>query len=122
MTATNWQIPLLALGNPRDSDLQRRLTGLLAAAGRSKAAHLYEEQIRQLGPVGAVPLLAFVRSEESIKDRDLRYRSMTLAADMASLASLQDLEELLHDNDPYIRRLSLKVLTRLQPDRDFSGR
>jgi hypothetical protein len=65
MMATNWQLPLLVLRHPLDPELQERMTALLAMIGESKASYLYEEQIRQLGPAGAIPLLAFVQSPDS---------------------------------------------------------
>lgn len=119
MLATNWQLPLLVLGNPHDSELQDRLTGILATIGQSKVSYLYEDQIRQLGPPGAIPLLAFVRSPDSLKKPDLRIRAMGLAAELASESSLADLEQLLRDQDPVIQKMAARTIRRLQPDRVF---
>ncbi|MDB5348685.1 MAG: hypothetical protein JWP89_7062 [Schlesneria sp.] len=118
--ATGWQLPLLVLRPPQDSELRDRLTSVLALIGRSKASFLYENQIRGLGPSGVVPLLAYVRSKESVSQPDLRLRAMEMIAEMATAASIDDLKALLLDSDPRIRKLSGQALTRLQPGRTFS--
>jgi hypothetical protein len=118
--ATGWQLPLLVLRPPQDSELRSRLTSVLALIGRSKASFLYEDQIRGLGPSGVVPLLAYVRSKESISQPELRLRAMEMIAEMATAASIDDLNALLQDDDPRIRKLSGQALTRLQPGRTFS--
>ncbi|MBS0204601.1 MAG: zf-HC2 domain-containing protein [Planctomycetes bacterium] len=115
--ATQWQLPLLLLHNPHDLDLQHRMTAMLAKVGQSKVAHLYEDQIRQLGPAGAIPLLAYVRSDQSRLDPPLRARAMNLVAEMATNDSVAALEELRHDDDPIIARMATRALNRLQPER-----
>jgi hypothetical protein len=117
---TGWQLPLLVLRPPQDSELRDRLTSVLALIGRSKASFLYEDQIRGLGPSGVVPLLAYVRSKESASQPELRLRAMEMIAEMATSASINDLNALLQDEDPRIRKLSGLALTRLQPGRTFS--
>lgn len=118
--ATGWQLPLLVLRPPQDSELRDRLTRVLALIGRSKASFLYEDQIRALGPNGVAPLLAYVRSDESISQPDLRLRAMEMISEMATSASIDDLNILFRDEDPRIRKLSGRALTRLQPGRRFS--
>lgn len=120
LDATNWQLPLLVLRPPNDFELQSRLTSTLAVIGRSKASFLYEEQIRALGPAGVVPLLAYVQSKESITQPDLRRRAMEMIAQMATLDSVKELNSLLRDDDPIVRKLSMQALLRLQPTRTFS--
>jgi hypothetical protein len=120
VVATGWQLPLLVLRPPQDSELRDRLTGMLALIGRSKASFLYENQIRGLGPSGVVPLLAYVRSKESVSQPDLRLRAMEMVAEMATTASIEDLNALLQDEDPQIQKLSSQALTRLRPGRTFS--
>lgn len=117
LQATGWQLPLLLLRSPHDSELQDRLTSMLSLVGETKAAYLYEEQIRELGPPGAVPLLAYIRSPESRSKPELRLRAMRLAAELAARSSLADLEGLLNDGDPVIRQLAARAIVRLQPDR-----
>ncbi len=117
--ATGWQLPLLVLRPAQDSELRDRLTSVLALIGRSKASFLYEDQIRGLGPSGVVPLLAYVRSTDSVSQPELRLRAMEMIAEMATSASIDDLHALLQDGDPRIRTLSGQALTRLQPGRTF---
>jgi len=117
LEAISWQLPLLILRSPGDQELRQRLTQLLAAAGRTKMAYLYEDQIRQLGAKGTLPLLAFVRSPESLEEPDLRFRAMRIIADLAPRESMPDLEALLKDNDPAVQQLSSRALQRLNHDR-----
>lgn len=121
VVATGWQLPLLVLRPPQDSELRDRLTSVLALIGRSKASFLYENQIRRLGPSGVVPLLAYVQSKDSISQPELRLRAMQMIAEMATSASVDDLNVLLQDEDPQIRRLSIMALARLQPKRILPG-
>jgi len=114
LAATGWQLPLLALREPLDGELQQRLQQVLALVGRSKMAFLYEEQIRQLGPSGLLPLLAFVRSPESRENSELRVRAMSYAAEMATEAALPLFEALRHDDDPVIKKLANQAIARLQ--------
>ena len=113
--ATQWQLPLLVLHNPHDLDLQHRITAMLARVGQSKMAYMYENQIRKLGPAGAIPLLAYVRSPESRQDPPLRVRAMGLVTEMATTDAVISLEELVQDEDPIIAKLAARALTRLQP-------
>lgn len=116
--ATTWQLPLLALREPLDVELQQRLQGILAIVGRSKAAYFYEDQIRQLGPAGVLPLLAFVRSPDSRRDPDLRIRAMQFIAELAtSSSSLSQLQELARDDDPMVKSLAVQTVSRLQSRR-----
>lgn len=115
--ATQWQLPLLVLHNPHDLELQHRLTAMLARMGQSKMTYMYEDQIRKLGPAGAIPLLAYVRSPESRQDPPLRRRAMELVTKMATADAVASLEDLKQDDDPMIAKLAARALTRLQPDR-----
>lgn len=115
LQATNWQLPLLACRNPDDLELQERMTSMLAVIGQTKISYMYEEKIRQLGPTGVPPLLAFVRSPDSRNKPELRHRAMDLVAEMATPSSVTDLEKLRHDDDPTIRQRAQQALNRLQP-------
>jgi hypothetical protein len=116
LSATNWQLPLLAL-RPHDSELRDRLTSLLAVIGNTKVNYMYEDQIRQLGPPGAVPLLAYVMSPESRDKPMLRIRAMSLVVELAPASAIPDLESLQNDQDEIIRKLATQALQRLDPDR-----
>lgn len=122
LLATNWQLPLLALRQPGDFELRERLKSLLAVIGRSKAAYLYEEQIRQLGPAGAIPLIEFVLAPESREQPDLRIRAMTLAADLAPASAIPDLQSLLKDDDDGVRQRAAQALRRLAAERSSPDR
>lgn len=112
--ATSWQLPLLALRDPLDVELQDRLQRVLAVVGKSKAAYFYEDQIRRLGPAGALPLLAYVRSPDSRRDSDLRIRAMHFVVELAAPATLPQLQELLDDDDPVVKSLAAQTISRLR--------
>lgn len=116
LVARAWQLPLLLLKNPRDPELRQRLTELLAAAGHSKMAYLYDEQIRQLGPPGTLPLIAFVRSSESREQPELRHNAMRIIADLAPRSAEADLKALSNDDDPSVKQFARVALKRLVPD------
>jgi ferric-dicitrate binding protein FerR (iron transport regulator) len=116
LQATSWQLPLLALRDPLDSELQDRLTRMLSLVGQSKVSYLYEDQIRKLGPAGAVPLLAYVRSAESRRQPELRSRAMQLAVETAGDSSQSDFEFLISDKNPQIQMLSRQALERLKSE------
>jgi hypothetical protein len=117
LEALTWQLPLLILRSPNDQELQHRLTQLLAAVGQSKMAYLYEEQIRQLGPKGTLPLIAFVRSTDPSQDPELRRGAMSIIADLAPSSTLPDLDVLCADSDPIVRQLAIRAVQRLRPER-----
>ena len=119
LTALNWQLPLLALRSADDMELQQRLAQLLASAGQSKLSYLYEDQIRRLGPAGTIPLISFVKSNESHQQPDLRYRAMEIIADLGPQSIVKDLENLLNDDDTRVRMIAQRALQRLQPSRTF---
>ena len=116
---TSWQLPLLLQRSPQDNELRSRLLRLLAVIGKTKMSYFYEDQIRQLGPAGSVPLLAFVRSIDSLKDPELRHQAMRIVADLAPPSTLPDLEILIHDGDAVVRQFSVHAIRRLLPDPHF---
>ena len=113
--ALSWQLPLLVLKSPDDLELRRLLTQLLARVGQSKMRSLYDEQIRSLGPAGTIPLLAYVRSAESSEQPELRHRAMQVIVELAPASSIAELEKLLDDPDPVVKRLSSMAMRRLAP-------
>jgi hypothetical protein len=117
MQATSWQLPLLVLRSPDDSELRMRLLGALQSIGQTKVSYMHEDQIRQLGPAGAIPLLAYVNSPESRQQVSLRQRAMRLASEMAAPSSLPEFEALLKDEDPIVREFANRALMRFQPSR-----
>lgn len=111
--AAAWQLPLLVQRPAEDSELQRLLMTMLAQLGQSKMQHLYETQIRSLGPTGAVPLVAFVKSPESQAEPELRHRAMRIVADLAPESSRADLFALAQDQDATVAQYAKQALARL---------
>ncbi len=110
-----WQLPLLAIDNQGQSELSSVLQPLLAPIGRTKAMHLHEQQIRSLGPPGAVPLLAYVLSDDSRQQPDLRRSAIRLATESCDAAALDLLRQLSSDEDPYVARQANEAILRLAP-------
>lgn len=111
--ATAWQLPLLLQRSTDDAELQGLLVAMLAQLGRSKMQHLYENQIRNLGPTGAVPLVAFVKSPRSLVEPELRHQAMRIVADLAPESTRGDLSDLAHDRDATVAQYAKHALARL---------
>lgn len=116
LLATLWQIPLLARKSPDDAELQGKLDAMLAVIGETKVSYLYEEQIRELGPAGAAPLIAYVRSPRSRDNPRHRHRAMSLISQMASIEQIAEVEALQSDEDPVVRQSAAAALHRLRPE------
>ncbi|MBL8889371.1 MAG: hypothetical protein JNL67_05300 [Planctomycetaceae bacterium] len=110
---TAWQLPLLIQRPTEDEDLHDFLFEMLAQLGRSKIQYLYEEQIRELGAAGTLPMLAFVKSEKSRTDPHVRQQAMRIIADLAPESTREDLIQLRVDSDPQVAELSRLALQRL---------
>lgn len=108
-----WQLPLLAVGNSADPELIDAMTVLLAPIGKTKAMHLHEEQIRLLGPAGAIPLLAYAAHEQEPTQLNLRRTAVMLARELADERSRGMLERLTADPDPYISEQAKVALARI---------
>jgi hypothetical protein len=117
LVASGWQLPLLILKKPDDPELLQRLTRLLAAVGETKMSYFYEDQIRQLGPAGTLPLLAYVQSADSLKRPELRHRAMRIIADLAPRSTLSTLKLLSKDRDEIVRELATKGVNRIHSDK-----
>ena len=108
-----WQLPLLAVGTLSDGELSRSMNVLLAPIGRTKARHLHEQQIRALGPPGAVPLLTYAAGELSGDQLELRRTAVSLAKDLADGRSIELLQRLSKDSDAYISSQAKATLERI---------
>jgi hypothetical protein len=108
-----WQLPLLAVGTSGDPELLSSLNSLLAPIGMTKARHLNEDQIRRLGPKGAVPLLAYVLAESAPDQLRLRRTAIGIAAELADEGAIKLLQELTADPDPYISRTAQAALDKI---------
>jgi hypothetical protein len=117
LLATGWQLPLLAVRQPDDSELQSRLQELLARIGQTKMSSMYDRQIRSLGPAGTIPLIAFVRSSKSLDNPELRHHAMQIIADLAPASTRRDLESLKKDSDPTVSQFAHTALARLLKQR-----
>jgi len=109
-----WQLPLLAVGQTVDEELKEIVESLLVRIGTTKAGYLKEEQIRRLGPPGAIPLLAYVQSDSSRKKIAVRRDAMRIAVDLADESAVERLRQLRGDEDPSIAQLADGALRRLE--------
>lgn len=113
---TAWQLPLLMQRSAGDSELHDFLFVLLARLGQSKMQYLYEERIRELGPPGALPLIAFVQSEKSRTNPETRQRAMRIVADLAPESTRPDLTRLSYDSDAVVAGYANQAIARLDQD------
>lgn len=113
LLATGWQLPLLLVRNPDDSELQSQLQELLAKIGQTKMSSMYDRQIRSPGPAGTIPLIAFVGSSRSLDRPELRHHAMQIIADLAPVSARHDLELLTKDSDPTVSQFANAALARL---------
>jgi hypothetical protein len=105
--------PLLTRKGHADPELEQRVDKLLAQIGRSKAAWLYESEIRRLGEYGVLPLLRYVESPDSALEPSRRLTAMQIASDLSPAWAIGDMVQLLADDDPEVRVLAAKALQRL---------
>lgn len=108
-----WQLPLLAVGGRADRELVSLLNHVLAPIGGTKVMHLNERQIRQLGPLGSIPLLAYAITETSPEHLMLRRTAMQLASELADQNAVTLLETLQSDPDHHIADLAKTTLARI---------
>ena len=118
LSSLSWQLPLLVMGAADDPELQDLLQQMLAAIGETKMSSLYVQQIRELGPAGTIPLLAYVQSERSRSSADRRLSAMQIIADLAPEAARSELLELKNDDDPVVRALANRALQRLETPKE----
>lgn len=110
---TAWQLPLLVLRPTEDQELQSLLHSMLVHLGETKIQYFYEDQIRELGAPGTLPLLAFVKAERSRTDPAVRERAMRIIADLAPESTREDLIQLCSDSDRRIAEYARLGLQRL---------
>jgi hypothetical protein len=108
-----WIHPLLVKKGHAEPELIERVNELLARLGQSKAASLYEDELRRLGEYCVLPLLRYVQSDLSQEDRERRQKAMRIAADLSPAWAVEDLISLLADSDGEVRYLAANALTRL---------
>lgn len=113
-SAKVWQIPLLAM-DQSDTELSGMLESLLIQIGGTKAGFMHEQQVRRLGPQGAIPLLAYVQSERSEQNQSARRHAMRIAAETADGSALDRLQVLQSDADPEIAALAKHAIARIRP-------
>ena len=113
LSAERWMQPLLTQAGHDNPELESRVRQLLAQVGRTKVSLLYEQDLRNLGEYGALPLIRFVQSEASRSEPGKRRVAIRIVADTAPVWMVPDLIALLEDDDPEIRSRSASALTRL---------
>uniref|UniRef100_A0A7C2NW19 Zf-HC2 domain-containing protein n=1 Tax=Schlesneria paludicola TaxID=360056 RepID=A0A7C2NW19_9PLAN len=111
--ASRWMQPLMTRGGHDSPELARRVDALLARIGRTKVSFLLEQDLRNLGEYGALPLLRFVQSSSPEQDRDRRQTAMRILADTAPIWMVPDLIALLEDDDSQVRGSAAAALARL---------
>jgi Putative zinc-finger len=111
-----WQLPLLAASQASDEELTSVLEPLLIKIGSTKAGFMDESAIRNLGPAGAIPLLAYVQSDRSHGQPSARARAMRIAVEIADETAIPRLRELSHSANPgrEIASLAEEALRRLE--------
>jgi hypothetical protein len=113
LVASRWMQPLLTRAGHDNPELTRRVDDLLARIGRAKLSFLYEQELRNLGEYGTLPLLRYVQGATSNTDRGRRQTAMRIVADTAPIWMAPDLIALLEDADPEVRSLAAEGLARL---------
>lgn len=110
---TRWVHELLRLKSGPSPELDRRVGGLLAKINRSKAADLYEKEIRALGDQSIPGLfLVVVSPPPELKEYDRR-TAAKLLSDLAGPAHLPYLVAMTKDASAEISGIAGKSLTRL---------
>jgi Putative zinc-finger len=117
-TTKIWQLPLLAVDGRADQELLSLLNFVLAPIGMTKAMHFNEQQIRQLGPSGSIPLLSYAVTEKSSERLTLRRTAVRMASEVADQRAASLLESLQTDSDPYIAELAKATHARILTSRD----
>ncbi len=110
-----WQLPLLAIGSDVDQELVSLLDRLLSPIGMTKTISLNEQQIRRLGPRGAIPLLAYAVSEKSSQHLPLRRTAVRIGSEIADQESVRLLKLLTGDSDAMIASFARTALERIVP-------
>ena len=113
ITEKVWQLPLLAVSATGQQELADLVESLLAQVGMTKATHMNEQQIRDLGPSGAIPLLAYVRSERSRSQPKTRHHAIRIASATADHTAKDWLIRLTKDDDQQVKRFAEHALARL---------
>ena len=108
-----WMLPLLVKKGHYDKELNERVDQLLAGIGQTKMSTLYEQEIRNLGEFGVLPLVRYVQSPPSRQQQGRRLRAMRIVSDLAPAWLIGDLILLLDDPDADVRFLAATSLERL---------
>lgn len=109
-----WQLPLLSINQAVDRELEEIVESMLVNIGRTKAGYMNEAQIRQLGPPGAIPLLAYVQSDRSRELAAVRHHAMRIAAELVDQSGADRLKELSRDDDQVVANYASEALKRVE--------
>ncbi|MDZ4688392.1 MAG: zf-HC2 domain-containing protein [Planctomycetaceae bacterium] len=113
LLASRWMQPLMTREGHNSPELSRRVDALLARIGRAKVSFLFEQDLRNLGEYGALPLLRYVQTAKADAERERRQTAMQILSDTAPIWMVPDLIALLEDADAFIRSSAAGALTRL---------
>jgi hypothetical protein len=113
LLASRWMQPLLTREGHDNAELGRRVNAMLSQIGRTKNSFLLEQDLRNLGEYGALPLLRFVQTADAETERDRRQTAIRILTDTAPIWMVPDLIALLEDADPHIRGSAATALARL---------
>ncbi|HUQ72379.1 MAG TPA: zf-HC2 domain-containing protein [Planctomycetaceae bacterium] len=113
LLASRWMQPLMTREGHANPELTRRVDAMLARIGRAKVSFLLEQDLRNLGEYGALPMLRYVQTAKADAERDRRQTAMRILSDTAPIWMVPDLIALLEDGDAQIRSSAAGALVRL---------
>jgi hypothetical protein len=116
MRATQWVDEILVMKGRDNAELARRIDDIFAQLGHDKMWYMNAQEVRRLGDHCVVPLSRYIASERSQKtedDRVKRKEAARIVADVATMASIPELINLLADNDGDVRYAAARALQRL---------
>jgi hypothetical protein len=110
LLAVRWMLPLF---DNESGEVETFTQRVLATIGEAKTGFLYEGDLVALGEPGAIPLLAFLRSPDSLDRGEARRTAARVLSQTAGESMIDDLIDLLSDSDPDVRVSIANALLRI---------